>query len=74
MSWGTHPDTMTMANAQNQAIAETGENNTLAYRKAYRDAYAKIAGSEPGAEAYLKRLDANILKMEQASETGLDPM
>lgn len=74
MGWGTHPDTMTMARAQNQAAAETGETNTLAYRKAYRDAYAKLAGSERGAEAYLKCLDANILKMEQASETGLDPM
>jgi hypothetical protein len=65
---------MTMARAQSQAAAETGETNTLAYRKAYRAAYASLAGSGRSVEKYLKALDANILKMEQASETGLDPM
>lgn len=68
MGWGTHPDTLTMATASGHAKAKTGEHGTLAYLKAYRDAYEELASGEHGVEAYLQELDASILKMENGTE------
>jgi hypothetical protein len=70
MGWGTHPDTLTMATASGHAKAKTGEYGTLAYLKAYRDAYEDLASGERGAEAYVKGLDASILNMENGTETA----
>jgi hypothetical protein len=68
MSWGTHPDTLTMATASGHAKAKTGECGTLAYLKAYRDAYEELANGERGVEAYVKGLDVSIAKMENGTE------
>ena len=70
MGWGSHPDTLTMAKAQREALA-AGEPFTLAYRKAYRDAYANAASGGRNLQSYLEGLDRNIRKQElEESQPG----
>jgi hypothetical protein len=68
MGWGTHPDMLTMATASGHAKAKTGVCGTLAYLKAYREAYEELASGERGVEVYFQGLDASILKMENGTE------
>ena len=61
MSWGTHPDTLCMASAQGAAERSGHKSGTIAWLKAYREAYAKTADKdERGLPEYLKELDNKI--------------
>lgn len=60
MSWGTHPDAMTMSMASTQAIEATGESDSLTYFEVYRNAYEQMAAGQNGVEQYLRKLDKEI--------------
>ena len=71
MGWYCHPDTMAIADAQHAARKAVGADvgmSSLAYKKAYRDAYAadaQASGFATGLEEYLKELDDEITFFEQ---------
>ncbi|MGD1524337.1 hypothetical protein [Vibrio harveyi] len=65
MSWGCHPDTMSMAAAEGAALAEVGNAESIDYRKAYRRFYAEQnREGEAGLAEYLAELDEEIEWLE----------
>lgn len=64
MSWGTHPDTATMAMVSHIAEKKAGGNGTLDYLKYYRGEYELAAFGEIGTLEYIQELDAFIASWE----------
>lgn len=64
MSWGTHPDTITMAMVSKTAAAKAGGTGTLDYLKAFRASYELAAFGEQGTLEYILELDAFIADWE----------
>jgi hypothetical protein len=71
MSWGSHPDTMTMNGASNLAKNQTGETNTLNYLKAYRAAYFVLADGERGVAKYISSIDSKIASLEKGEKSNV---
>jgi hypothetical protein len=71
MSWGAHPDTITMATASNYAKKETGETNTLEYLKAYREVYHSLANGQKGVAQYLSSIDSKIASLEKGEKSNI---
>lgn len=69
MTWGTHPDTVTMAMVSKLAAEKAGGTGTLDYLKAYRASYELAAFGENGTLEYILELDAFITDWE----AGLRP-
>jgi hypothetical protein len=65
MSWGNHPDTMTMAGAHGTAEKSGHTRGTIAYLREYRAAYAKLAGNDPRVKQYLEGLDRQIAENKE---------
>lgn len=64
MTWGTHPDTITMTMVSKQAASKAGGTGTLDYLKAYRASYELAAFGEVGTLEYILELDAFIADWE----------
>lgn len=70
MSWGSHPDTLTLASARGFALATGHPEGSLEYLKAFRVGYEKAAGgSYPDSLArLLARMDAGIAERTNKGE------
>lgn len=62
MSWGSHPDTLTLARARGLANLEVPDVHSLQWWMAFRKHYAEAAG-EALAE-YLARIDESIVSKQ----------
>lgn len=64
MSWGAHPDTVTMAMVSKIASEKAGGTGTLDYLKYYRGEYELAAFGEAGTLEYIQELDDFIASWE----------
>lgn len=70
MSWGSHPDTLTLARARGLANREVPDVHSLQWWMAFRKHYAEAAGSQFSKDArealaeYLARIDESIVSKQ----------
>ena len=69
MSWGSHPDTLTIAISQGRANSTGCKSGSLEWTKEYRRAYAEHGCKCcRGFEKYLTSLDERIKELEKYNE------
>lgn len=71
MSWGSHPDTLTLARARDAASREVPDVNSLQWMIAFRKHYAASAsggsyskGEDMALAEYLARIDESIVSKQ----------
>ncbi len=72
MSWGCHPDTITMAIATGKANKSPYKKHSLEWLKIYREAYEIATDGEwpESLKEYLSNLDKHINEKQNAHKTN----